>query len=139
MYQIHFNKTDCLTTIFLLICCKTRCLCQPIFCLVYDLTPLFKCFSNSFTFFIIQMTNTCIFTKNINNTQPVAYRQDQQETPAQVFCCEFYKILKNTYFVVHLQMAASVNTPVTANSYYNCSLLCILLDIFCSPIWNLEV
>ena len=31
----------------------------------------------------------------------------QKETPVQVFSCEFYKILKNTYFVEHLRTAAS--------------------------------
>ena len=35
----------------------------------------------------------------------------QKETPAQVSSCEFCLIFKNTYFVEHLQTAASDGSP----------------------------
>ena len=39
-----------------------------------------------------------------------------QETPTQVFSCEYYEISKNTYFEEHLQTAASrFKNPASAS------------------------
>ena len=64
--------------------------------------------------------STCTRVFFLIKLQALAYNFIKKETLAQVFCCEFYEISKNTFFKEHLRKTVSVTVhafnPSQANS-----------------------
>ena len=61
--------------------------------------------------------NTCVRASFLIKLQAEACNFIEKETLAQAFFCEFFKILKKTYFIEHLQNTASDSFIVVLQNY----------------------